>query len=173
MARRITDQAVDLELNRVITPMLDLAFQVLLFFIMTFHPSQLEEGQMDLALPDQAQAQAATPQDARPQNSAPGSLELPSEISVVVKTRHDGSDLGDISQISVQERQGTKDLQTPEVLRQYLEKARAGLTNQNDIKLQFDSGIKNGQVMRIMDACTRAGFTNPTFGPPPDAAGGG
>ena len=70
------DRAIEPDLNQVITPMLDLAFQVLLFFIMTYHPSQLEEGQMDLSLPDAAQAQAAKPEQVDPARSMPGDLEL-------------------------------------------------------------------------------------------------
>jgi biopolymer transport protein ExbD len=166
--RREKDSGVDVEINRVITPMLDLAFQVLLFFILTYHPSQLEEGQIDLTLPDAAQAQAATPKDASPDPSLPGDLELPSEISVLVKTQHDGSELGGISQISVQERQGAHDEPDPEGLRKYLLSARTGLSNQNDIKIQADKGLKYAYVMQIVDVCNRAGFRNVSFGPPPD-----
>src|SRR5258707_14454798 len=102
MRTRRGDPPLDVDLP--ITPMLDLAFQVLLFFILTYHPSQLE-GQMDLNLPDAAQARVADPKDVRPDNSTPGNLELPSEITVIVKTHHDGTDQGAISQIAVQERE--------------------------------------------------------------------
>jgi biopolymer transport protein ExbD len=164
-SRAKPDPALEVELP--ITPMLDLAFQVLLFFIMTYHPSQLE-GQMDLTLPDAAQAKAASPAEARPDQSAPGELELPSEITVLVKTQHDGVHDGGISQISVQERQGTKDFPGLEELRKYLAEARSGLGNQNDIKIQADSALRYAFVMQIMDMCTRAGFRNVSFGPPPD-----
>jgi biopolymer transport protein ExbD len=36
-----------------VTPMLDVAFQLLFFFIMTFHPADLE-GQIELSLPPDA-----------------------------------------------------------------------------------------------------------------------
>jgi biopolymer transport protein ExbD len=170
--RRTKDGGVEVEINRVITPMLDLAFQVLLFFILTYHPSQLEEGQIDLTLPDAAQAQAASPRDASPDPSLPGDLELPSEITVLVKTQHDGSDRGDISLISVQERQGSHNEPSPEALRKYLVEARTGLSNQNDIKIQADKGLKYAYVMEIVDMCNRAGFRNVSFGPPPDLQAG-
>jgi biopolymer transport protein ExbD len=166
--RREKDAGVEVEINRVITPMLDLAFQVLLFFILTYHPSQLEEGQIDLTLPDAAQAQAASPRDAPPDPSLPGDLELPSEITVLVKTQHDGSQLGGISRISVQERQGSHDEPNSEALRKYLVGARTGLSNQNDIKIQADKGLRYAYVMEIVDVCNRAGFHNVSFGPPPD-----
>jgi biopolymer transport protein ExbD len=164
-SRRRAEPALGVELP--ITPMLDLAFQVLLFFIMTYHPSQLE-GQMELTLPDAAQAKAASVAEARPDQAAPGELELPSEMTVLVKTQHDGVHDGAISQISVQERQGTKDISDLETLRKYLADTRGGLGNQNDIKIQADSGLRYAFVMQIMDMCTRAGFRNVSFGPPPD-----
>ena len=158
-----------LEVDLPITPMLDLGFQVLLFFILTYHPSQLE-GQMDLTLPEAAQARAADPKDVNAEMSAPGDLELPSEITVIVKTRHDASNEGKISQILVQERQSPegKEVFNQEALRRYLEEARGGLSNQNDIKIQAECGLKYAYVMEIMDMCTLAGFTNVGFGPPPD-----
>src|SRR2546425_12077726 len=95
--------AVDPDINRVITPMLDLAFQVLLFFILTYHPSQLEEGQMELSLPDAGQTQAAKAEEANPKLLMPGELELPSEVTVFVKTQHGETDVGKISMITVQD----------------------------------------------------------------------
>ena len=167
MRNRHGDPPLDVEVP--ITPMLDLAFQVLLFFILTYHPSQLE-GQMDMTLPDAAQAQAATPQGTK--DSMPGNLELPAEITVIVKARPDGSHSGAISQITVQEPAGAKDIANAnlEELQRYLASTRTGLTNQNDIKIQAEGEIKYAGVMEVMDACTRAGFTNVGFGPPPDAA---
>src|SRR5439155_4930811 len=103
---RTRDRGIEPDVNQVITPMLDLAFQVLLFFIMTYHPSQLEEGQMNLTLPDAAQAQAAKPDEARPDMSMPGEPEMPSEITVLVKTEHGVANQGGVSDITVQERQG-------------------------------------------------------------------
>lgn len=156
-----------LEVELPITPMLDLAFQVLLFFILTYHPSQLE-GQMDLSLPDLAQAKAATPQEAQPEKSSTGELELPAEITVILRSRRDGTRDGTISQISVQEKAGAKDVSDKDALRRYLEKAREGLANQNDIKIEADSSIKYSAVIDIMDICTQAGFRNVGFGRPPD-----
>jgi biopolymer transport protein ExbD len=158
-----------IEVDLPITPMLDLAFQVLLFFVATYHPSQLE-GQMELNLPDTAQTQAATPEEADPTKSSQGDPELPAEITVVLKTQV-GSSAGKISRISIQERQGTKDVDNGEELRKYLVEARKGLANQKDIKIQADGTLKYGHVMEIMDMCSRAGFTNVGFGPPADVAG--
>jgi biopolymer transport protein ExbD len=164
--------SVDPDINRVITPMLDLAFQILLFFIMTYHPSQLEEGQMDLSLPDAAQTQAESPKDANPLPSTTGELELPSEVTVFVKTQHSEQSPGDISLITVQDKVKKHDEEKTPGFFKYLERLRPGLSNQNDIKIQADSGLKYSHVMEIMDLCTRAGFKNISFGPPADKAGG-
>lgn len=175
---RRKQETMDVEINKVITPMLDMAFQIFAFFVIMYHPSQLE-GQMLLNLPDAAQAKAAKPEDARPDQSVAGELELPAEISVLAKTkRPDGSQDGSITQISVQERLGTKDVikQDPgskevpnlDALRSYLQSVRGSLSNQNDIKIEAESGLRYEYVMQIMDICTRAGFKNVGFAPPPD-----
>src|SRR5439155_787011 len=106
-------------------------------------------------------------------------LQLPAEVTVVAKTRRpDGSQDGSITQISVQEQLGTKDLikLDPEAkdipnldaLRKYLQTIRGGLTNQNDIKIEAESGLRYQYVMQVMDMCTRAGFKNVGFAAPPD-----
>jgi biopolymer transport protein ExbD len=149
--------------------MLDLAFQVLLFFILTYHPSQLE-GMMDMSLPDVAQAKAAKPEDAH--ISAPGELEIPAEITVVLGTQLDQTG-GAINRITVQEPQGARDLPDEKALERHLERVRPGLTNQDDLLLKADGPVKYKEVMKIMDACTHAGFRNVSFGPPPDLTPGG
>lgn len=178
IGNRTVQESVDVEINKVITPMLDMAFQIFAFFIVIYHPSQLE-GQLLLTLPDAAQAKAARPEEARPNQSMPGELELPAEITVVAKTkRPDGTQDGSITQITVQERLGAKDIikQDPgtkelphlDALRNYLQSIRGGLSNQNDIKIEAESGLRYEYVMQIMDMCTRAGFRNVGFAPPPD-----
>src|SRR5438270_9389451 len=105
---RKAEPSMSVEINKVITPMLDMAFQIFAFFIVIYHPSQLE-GQMLLSLPEVAQAKAAKPEDAKPDPTMAGELDLPAEITVVARTKWpDGSQEGSITQISVLERLGTK-----------------------------------------------------------------
>jgi biopolymer transport protein ExbD len=165
--RRPADPAMEVELP--ITPMLDVAFQVLAFFIATYHPAQLEV-QIDLTLPEAAQARAADQKDVKPDSSAPGDLELPAEITVVVKTSGGGTKEDGIGRIVVQERQSPMGTQVPDLgaLRNYLEETRKGLANQNDIKIQAEGGLQYLYVMEVVDLCTLAGFTNVSFGPPAD-----
>jgi biopolymer transport protein ExbD len=159
------EPVLDVELP--ITPMLDLAFQVLLFFILTYHPSQLE-GQLELVLPDAAEGKAVTAVETSP-SMEPTEPQLPAEVAVVVRTHHDGDNIGSISQISVESPQSTRDVERRD-LRTFLQKLRPGLTNQTDVKVQGESALKTAFLIEIMDECMRAGFKNVSFGKPPDLA---
>jgi biopolymer transport protein ExbD len=150
--------------------MLDLAFQVLLFFILTYHPSDME-GQVEMSLPDLAQAKAAKPENIKPNAAATGELELPAEVTVMLYVRRAGARDGSLGRIVVQEKQGNKEITDTKALEKYLEKIRPNLANTHDIKLAGDSDLKNGTTMEIMDVCTRAGFTNIALGRPIDQAG--
>src|SRR5262249_7927304 len=150
-----------------ITPMLDMAFQLLTFFIFTYHPSALE-GHMDLTLPASGEAKAQDVKDVDPTRSDT-ELELPSQLTVIVKASPDGS--GGIDKLVVQQPAGDVLVANQEELGKYLRKARQDLTNQNDVKIQADSKLKYTFVMEIMDICTTAGFKNVGFAPPPDSGG--
>src|SRR5262245_40582615 len=156
--------------------MLDMAFQLLAFFIFTYRPSNLE-GHMDLTLPAAGEAKAKQMQDVDPSKSTPDTeLELPSEITVIVKSKL--KDPTEIDKLLVQHRAGETMLWSSEdevkgvgpldPLVKFLQRERTGLSNQNDIKIQADGRIKYRLVMAIMDKCTQAGFNNIGFAPPPD-----
>jgi biopolymer transport protein ExbD len=170
MRRRRVIESSPVDVDLPITPMLDLAFQVLLFFILTYHPSALE-GQVEMSLPDLAQAKAPRPESVKPDRSATGGLELPSEVTVLLYIRRDGPRDGSLDRIVVQEKQGNKAIADKNALEKYLEKIRPGLANTHDIKLAGDSDLKNGTTMEIMDVCMRAGFTNIALGRPIDQGG--
>jgi biopolymer transport protein ExbD len=156
------------EVELPITPMLDMAFQLLMFFILTYRPSMLE-GHMALLLPLTPDARAATPLEVDPKTSAPeDTSELPAEVTVIVKAQEGANSDGLTRQLLVQERQGTKELGTQEDLRKYLRQARTGLTNQNDIKIQADGQLKYAAVVEVMDTCMKAGFRNVGFAQPPN-----
>src|SRR3954469_6358382 len=94
------------EISLPITPMLDMAFQLLFFFIINYHPSALE-GQMDLALPSKADVQAKDKSQVNPTSEAnKDTLELPSDLTVVIRTQQDGVNNGIISALTVQESSG-------------------------------------------------------------------
>lgn len=170
MRRRRIIESSPIDVDLPITPMLDLAFQVLLFFILTYHPSALE-GQVEMSLPDLAQAKAARPENVKEQGTVPGELEIPAEVTVQLFVQREGPRDGSLGRIVVQEKQGNKPIPDKNTLEKYLAQIRPNLANTHDIRLAGDSDLKNGITMEIMDVCTRAGFTNIALGRPIDQAG--
>jgi biopolymer transport protein ExbD len=163
------------EPNVPVTPMLDMAFQLLAFFVMTYHPSDLE-GQMQLALPSSDPAAAKKPADVDP-TTAPEKdplLEIQADLTVVIKTQLDGVNNGAISALTVEDRSGpatirpASDQSLMDALTKYLSKTKETVDNKTAVKVQADSKLKWDNVVQVMDACRKAGFDNISFAPPPD-----
>jgi biopolymer transport protein ExbD len=177
-ARPKNDVAIEPTLP--ITPMLDMAFQLLAFFIFTYNPSDLE-GQMDLSLPSEAVSQADKKENVDPMaqsNKTP--LELPADLTIIIRTQRDGVNDGAISALTVEDRSGKETIPTPEVeeaargvtlldkLRDKLKKAHGTVENKESIKIQGDGKLKWDSIVKVMDVCRDAGFNNISFVPPPD-----
>jgi biopolymer transport protein ExbD len=177
-------KGVDSKVQMPITPMLDMTFQLLFFFILNYHPSALE-GQMELALPTQKPTLATN--DVKPLQTADNPNEEdepkePPEVTVIVKAFQgvDSDKQGHISEITVR----TKDTPSPtpiseenateqrllELLKDHLAKLRdgPGLGNKDDVLMQADRKLRWQFVVKVRDACQKAGFTNAHFSPPPD-----
>jgi len=158
------------EVSLPITPMLDMAFQLLTFFIFTYHPSGLE-GQMDLSLPSEADKAANKEQDVSPtaQPEKDQSVDLPSDLTVIIRTQQDGVHNGVISNLTVQASSGPKNVGSElDALQKYLEEAQKNVTNKEAIKVQGDGHLKWEAVVKVMDVCRQSGFKNISFVPPPD-----
>src|SRR5262249_5863718 len=149
-----------------ITPMLDMAFQLLPFFIFTYHPSDLE-GQMELNLPDKKELASDVIPD-NPQPSGDQEPNVEADVTVVLRTQHDGRLDGDISQIIVREGPVDTPVSTPEELLKLLSQRREALANKEGVKIQGDGRLKWAKVVGIMDVCRKAGFKDVGFAPPPD-----
>jgi biopolymer transport protein ExbD len=166
--RRKKDPGPEVELP--ITPMLDMAFQLLTFFIFTYHPSALE-GQMELSLPGAGDAKAQQAKDVDPDKISDPDIESPSQVTVIVKTQHDGINDGAISQLIVDGLTKTT-VNNLKELEDYLRKLKSNdhLTDKESIRIQGDSVLRWACVIDVMDTCKRAGFTNVGFSPPADLA---
>jgi biopolymer transport protein ExbD len=163
--------------------MLDMTFQLLFFFIINYNPSPLE-GQMDLTLPsdkDTIKQPDVIPKErnADQEEDAPKD---PPEVTVVVKTQHDGTNDGYVTSISL--KTSAREVQVTgkdnkglspglDELVDALKDLRENLTNKTEVKLQGDSRLKWKEIVRVRDACQRAGFTSAAFAPPPDLGVGG
>ena len=164
--RRKTDAGPEPTLP--ITPMLDMAFQLLAFFVMTYHPSDLE-GQMDLSLPSEAITRAEKKEDIDPNAKPdPKPLELPANLTVLVRTQQDGSNNGQISALTLQDEAGPQPVDNLAKLKDELKKRQETVENKENIKIQADGKLKWESVIQVMDVCQQAGFKNISFVPPPD-----
>jgi biopolymer transport protein ExbD len=164
--RRKTDAGPEPTLP--ITPMLDMAFQLLAFFVMTYHPSDLE-GQMDLSLPSEVITRAEKKEDVDPNAKPdPKPLELPANLTVLVRTQQDGVNNGRISALTLQDEAGPQPVDNLDKLKDELKKRRETVENKENIKIQADGKLKWESVIQVMDVCQQAGFKNISFVPPPD-----
>jgi biopolymer transport protein ExbD len=143
------DKPVETDINRVVTPMLDMTFQILFYFVINFKPP-IAEGQIDLNLPP---------------------LEVgPSDASTI-----DSDDKADEYRITVYSQAGGIDFMTfkvksfePEELpvKSMLESLRAKLKSIPKptkgkppvIKIECDKNLKYSELMDLMNICREENF---------------
>jgi biopolymer transport protein ExbD len=152
-----------------ITPMLDMTFQLLFFFIMNFNPADLE-GQMDMSLPSDevkaADKNAKPDPKAQPDKKA---VDFPSDLTIKVRTQQGEGSEGGISAIFVRKLVGKDEpVNGLDGLKRYLEEQRATLTNKESVKILGDSHLRIKHLMKVMDVCKEAGYVNTSLIPPED-----
>jgi biopolymer transport protein ExbD len=175
------------EVTLPIAPMLDMAFQLLTFFIFTYHPSAME-GQMELALPSKMEAQAKDQKDVNPNVEAnkEETPEIPLDLNVMIQKQ-----TGDNYTLVLEEGVVRTSMQNVEALKKHLDrlfkdkeasiqdKAKSVEASKRDAfikeekkklgaKVLGDSKLRWGVVVEVMDTCRTAGFGNVSFAPPPD-----
>jgi biopolymer transport protein ExbD len=174
-------KGADSKVQMPITPMLDMTFQLLFFFLLNYHP-QLQEGQMDLALPtDKPTVSDSNKQEELSKDVGEEKDELaePPEVTVIVKSVQgdDARNAGDISEISVQLKEATTQITSQEgntskdllkALQEHLKKVRETVGNKTDIMMRGERRLKWQYIVQVLDACEKAGFSNPHFSPPSD-----
>lgn len=162
-----------------ITPMLDLTFQLLFFFITLFDPNtgmHKIEGQMDLMLPASAekQKQAKEAADIDPtlesKRDEDIDLEIQTDMTVVVNTQNQGDDSGKIAALFIENRGPRTPIDYDTnltALINYLKEQRAQ-SDQASIRVQGDSKVHWEEMVKVMDACRKAGFKDVGFVQPQD-----
>jgi biopolymer transport protein ExbD len=176
-------------LGLIITPMLDMSFQILSFFIMTYHPSALEGHISGSLAPPEKTAQKSkenlTPDLIPP--SVPEELLLP-EIqeapTVTVKTNRDDpgkpakvyltrdktqTEPAEVADATTAEAEqfDQKWKQAKKELSHELRRLKKDAADQGDIKMQCDGELRQEYVMEVYDICKQAGFPRIHFVPPP------
>jgi biopolymer transport protein ExbD len=156
MRRRLSHQSAEVELN--LASMLDMAFQLLAFFILTFHPSPIE-GQLSLHLPP-AVPVTNVASDKAPVNDATGALDTTAktlELSVFAEPG------GDVSKVDVGLRiafTGTADVGNLHKLDQRLKDAFKAGTPFEQIVIRVAPTLRYEELMKIIDVCTRQKMAN-------------
>lgn len=166
-------------LGMIITPMLDMSFQILSFFIMTYHPSALEghingnlvpptktavKGKenvqvMDTLLPDSDPDLEDTLQVII-KSVKKGEVERnrkDGEPTAIFVKRKEDSDKGVVAD-------SDEDLEISlRKLKDRLKAALAGGGMKGNIRLDCEGDLKHQYVMRVYDVCKQAGFQNVSF----------
>jgi biopolymer transport protein ExbD len=135
-----------------ITPMLDMSFQLLAFFIFTFRPAPTE-GQLALALPEE---KGDKTQDVIPSVDPD---QQPVKLIVTVAA----TDVGSVAQIVVKEEGGTSPPQNlgadHNAFFRELEKRKAAMgTRPGKLILEMDGKLLQEYVVKLLDEGIRAGF---------------
>jgi biopolymer transport protein ExbD len=152
MRRRLSHSKTDVELN--LASMLDMAFQLLAFFILTFRPSPIE-GQLSLHLPPAVPMTnvAAERPDVAMSAEASGTTAKTLEVSVFA----DAS--GEVSSVQVELRaafQGPADASNLHKLDQRLHEAFALEGSPfEQVVIRVAPNLRYEELMKVIDVCTR------------------
>jgi biopolymer transport protein ExbD len=164
------------QLGLIITPMLDMSFQLMAFFIMTYHPSALE-GHIDGNLLPPIEIAMKGPKSAAP-NDFPAIDEEPQlqdVLLVVVKSVAKGQtegkrEDGEPSRIMLKRAENPDPIAiagSDNPFSEDLKKLTAELKRETgakaNIKIEGDGNLKHQYLMQVYDACKQAGFQNISF----------
>jgi biopolymer transport protein ExbD len=172
------DSGGGVQLGLIITPMLDMSFQLMSFFIMTYHPSALE-GHIDgNLLPPTLIATTGPQKDNTPMDDLPPvdqEPDLKDVLMVVVKSVDKGQVEGnrrdgEPSRIMLKRPENPMPatvVDTDMSLSDGLKKLTAELKSEtglkSNIKIEADGNLKHEYLMQVYDACKQAGYQNISF----------
>lgn len=179
-SRHADPGAPGVNLGLIITPMLDMSFQILSFFIMTYHPSALE-GHINgnLVPPSNPLIKGKeknTPTDQ--QLLADSDPDLEDTLQVIVKSIPKGQiergrKDGEPAQIYIKKKEDTDMALVADTdeaiedsykkLKARLKASLAGGAMKGNIRLDCGGDLKHKYVMEVYDVCKTAGFQNVSF----------
>jgi biopolymer transport protein ExbD len=159
MSRRKRPAASKTEPDLPITPMLDMSFQLMAFFILTFRPMPTE-AQLPLALPEQKGGAVSL---------APPSVDPTEDQELIIQVY--AADNGNIADITAAPETGSFSLgQDTSKLFAYLKEKAAG-DKVPKLKFEIAERLNYQYVIKLIDEARRAGFTriSPALLNPPAA----
>jgi biopolymer transport protein ExbD len=187
--RKHPEGPTGVQLSLIITPMLDMSFQILAFFIMTYHPSALEGHIPGSLVPpdnfakkskDNNPLPAETPLSIPEDDLLP---ELQEAITVKIKAISKGLEKGTRTegmpeQIFIKTGLETDphliadvDVEWDRALEKLAAELRGtlkkGATGKAHLKIAADGELRQQYVMGVYDTAKKAGFVNIHFVPPP------
>jgi len=148
----------EVELN--IASMLDMAFQLLTFFILTFRPPPLEP-QIGLRLPPaQVVADPNGKNEAGDQDKNPVDIKGVNTLPITVNAIRGGENAGEIENMYV----GQTECKDLDELGEELKKTFANPNNPfEQVIVQASPGLRYGELMKVVGICSRQVF--PGLGP--------
>lgn len=164
---RVTDDGPTPEIALPIAPMLDLSFQLLFFFVITYNPIPYIEGQMDMNLPLKQESQGEANEESNPKEVDPS---FPLDFTILIRSSKDPGTRGLITQLSLKKGNAgveSLDADLGTAIKQLQDRLRAGARkpeekddpNQPDlVKVEMEKDLKWGEMVKIMDAVEQTGF---------------
>ena len=139
----------DVAVELPITPMLDMSFQLMAFFIFTFRPAPTE-GQIAMSLPEIKGGSDAAP-----------SMMSDEPITFVVIVN--GADNGTIASMIIREKDGPPGGENigadPKTFQAEMKKRRADLKGRpSKVTLEIGTNLLHGYVVQLLDVARQAGF---------------
>jgi biopolymer transport protein ExbD len=133
-----------------VTPLLDVTFQLLFFFVVSFSPAD-REGHLPVDLPPER----AFDGPVVPQLPAGDAADFPIDVTVKVRSHLDGQ----VSALFVRDVTGKEEpVGVLDGLRRRLVEERAALARQGMVKVEADAALRVRHLTKVMDACRQAGF---------------
>jgi biopolymer transport protein ExbD len=146
--RKVESPPVDVTLP--ITPMLDMSFQLLSFFILTFHPMPVE-GQLSVNLPkvdaaDKAEVDPSTLEDQKDEYTVTVIANSTGEIANL-GLKGPAADLGNIKNLA-------ELLDQLKKIAKSTQKGAAGIA----VTIEASPDLLYARLIELMDLCKRAGY---------------
>ncbi len=149
----------EVALGRVVTPMLDMTFQLLFFFVMQFKPP-ISEGQIDFNMPSDGPSNSQTVENQLDEKPDEYKLTIiaPTGIPAVIQWR---SGLAEPETFALDENQSVGSMiRALEDKLKTITKPAEGKGKPPVINIESDKRLKYAVLILIMDACKKNGFNN-------------